>query len=168
MFVRAQLVAPLFRGAFLRDFSVSGLEPPEAVLRLGLTLHYSHYLLREAGRPAAPTGIHPARLAGLVRRPKRIWPFAFRNYSVQRWKVTLDPGEAWEIRDWPESRMKVFRFLFWNLAFTMKDGKLLVERNLVLEPGRIPPSLYPRLITVCRSIDEAEARKVVLAPKGKR
>ncbi len=168
MFVRAQLVAPLFRGAFLRDFTVSGLEPPEAVLRLGLTLHYSHYLLREAGRPAAPTGIHPARLAGLVRRPKRIWPFVFRNYSVQRWKVTLDPGKAWEIRDWPESRMKVFRFLFWNLAFTMKDGKLLVERNLVLEPGRIPPSLYPRLITVCRSIDEAEARKVVLAPKGKR
>ncbi len=168
MFVRAQLVAPLFRGAFLRDFSVSGLEPPEAVLRLNLTLHYSHYLLREAGRPAAPTGIHPARLAGLVRRPKRIWPFVFRSYSVQRWKVTLDPGKAWEIRDWPKSRMKIFRFLFWNLAFTMKDGKLQVERNLVLEPGRIPPSLYPRLITVCRSIDEAEGRKVVLAPKGKR
>ena len=167
-FVRSQLVAPLFRGAFLRDFSASGLETPEALLRIHLTLHYGHFLLREGGRPAVPTGIFPARLAGLVRRPKRTWPFVFRSYSVQKWKITLDPGKAWVIRDWPESRMKIFRFLFWNLAFTMKDGKLQVERNLVLEPGRIPPSLYPRLITVCRSIDEAEARKVVLSPGKKR
>ncbi len=168
MFVRAQLVAPLFRGAFLRDFSVEGLEPPGAVLRLNISVHYSHYLLREGGKPAVPTGIHPARLAGLVRRPKRTWPFVFRNYSVQKWKITLDPGKAWKIRDWPRSRMKVFRFLFWSLSFTRKGDKLLVERNLVLEPGRIPPSLYPRLITVCRSIDEAEARKVVLGPGRKR
>lgn len=164
-FVRARL-APLFRGAVLRSFSLEGLDAPAEPLLVRIRLRFPNFLQREGGKPVVPIVLMPANLGELVERPTRTWPFVFRDYSVLRWKVVIDPGSAWRIDAAPASAMVLHPILSWQLCFRREGARLSIERDLALVPGRFSAGEYPRFISLCRSVDEAEGRKIILAPAG--
>jgi hypothetical protein len=41
-----------------------------------------------------------------------------------------------------------------------------VERDLIMRPGQVSARDYPRLISVFRTIDKAEGRRIILAPSA--
>jgi hypothetical protein len=163
-FVRDQL-APFFPGAVLQGYRTPKQEETDAPLVIELDLLFPDHLQRVGGVPAAPTGILPARLGQLVRRPRRFWPFVNRRYQIQEMTVTIDPGEQWRIARHPPDEMIVHEFLHWTLRFHRAGEGLVVERRLHLQPGTVPARDYPRLISLFRKVDKAEERPILLAPR---
>ena len=155
-------MAWLFPGAVLKGYKILNLGNKKKALELHVDLEYGRFVVHEGGEAAIPLGIAPLNVSFLLGRPKRKWPFVFRNLDSQQWKVTIDPGEKWRIRKFPPGKIFLLNFLEWNLNMAVVDGKLRVEKSFLLKPGRVPPSEYPRVISICREILQAEKNKVIL------
>jgi len=95
---------------------------------------------------------------------KRSNPIEFDSKSMRETIIYSLPTN-FSIDEVPETVKIDASFGSYAAAFTVKDGKLLIERSLILRRGVIEPARYPEVRTFFSKILEAEQSPVVLVRK---
>jgi len=167
--VGRSLGAQLFEGW---QVVAAELEPPVPGQRFGATLTLRRRGALQAGedgRVQLPLPIprseafqrygdqgpreHPLRLAGL---------------TIERWSLTVDPGDAYRWVDLPSPAREVHPMVDYSLSFTPIDGdRVRIERRFALRPGTIPAAQFDEWVERLRRIDLAESGRVELEARAR-
>ena len=167
--VGRSLGAQLFEGW---QVVAAELDPPPTGerFRARLTLRRRSALQEgEAGRAQLPLPIprseafqrygdqgprqHPLRLAGL---------------TAESWSLTVDPGPGYRWVQVPTPAREVHPMVDYSLSFTPLDGeRIRIDRRFALRPGTIPAAQFEEWVGRMRRIDQAEAGRIELEPRGR-
>ena len=80
-------------------------------------------------------------------------------------RIEADPGENFKITKLPTNVKLEHPLADYSLTYLHKDGKLVIERRLRVEPGTIAPADFPAFLNLLQKADAAEKERVVLQLK---
>jgi hypothetical protein len=81
--------------------------------------------------------------------------------------MVIDPGETFMISVLPEPLLVRERLLDYGLSFTREGEKVVMERRVVVRPGRIPAAAFGEWLDVLKRVDEAENQRIVVEDRGR-
>lgn len=104
-------------------------------------------------------------LKGLGDRAERKQPLALTSLSAAHWRVSIDPGEGFQLVELPRDVLVRHPLLDYAQTFRLVDGKVVVERRWLQRSGRLAPALYGEWLDLLRQLDLAEDGKLKLAAR---
>lgn len=136
--------------------------PPE--IRLEGTM--PTYLAEQGGVFVAGLGLPTSDMAGnYVGRDTRKFDLVLqrREDSIEEYVIHL--GDAFRVRSLPEDHVTVHKLGTYSLTWRNDGDTIRVRRERHFRPARYTPEQYPRFVAWCKSIDDAEQRKLQLVPR---
>ncbi len=163
--VRQSLVDQAFPGAVVEQWKMEGLEDPEAELVLDL-----HFTGGNLGRPTAaglalPMTTQPlALIPRFGSLPARRYPMLFAPQAQRHDRLEIVVPEGYRLERVPEPFEYQGKLGHFSLSARLDAGKLIIERSAAMPPLRIEPEQYAEFRQTARSIDDAEARELLVTP----
>ncbi|MBX3467659.1 MAG: hypothetical protein KF878_12310 [Planctomycetes bacterium] len=160
----AQQANALFPGARVLESGAARLEEPGVPFGFRLVAEVPGAVrARGDGALTLQTGITPTRLReSLGAHRRREFDLVLRDAVVMRDTARIDLGPYACPRLPPDVVLKTKIGMYSLLHVREGDGRLRVERVLILRAGRVTPEEYPAFHEFLGRIDEAERRTLAL------
>lgn len=104
-------------------------------------------------------------LARLGDRAERAQPLALATLAAGSFELTIDPGPALRVAELPTDVHVTHPLLDYSLTFTRKGEGIVVRREYLQRPGRLPADQFGEWLRVLRTLDLAEDAKLRLLPR---
>jgi hypothetical protein len=155
-----------FSGAVLEDHEIGALQDPQQPLALSYRIRVPAFARREttggADRLVIPGGFYPYQLvSSLISKPDRRLPLLLgdETRTSSRVVLTLPPGATVPAPKALSLRAPLSEF---HYNASLEDGKLVIEKSLVVKAGRISPKDYPAFMEFCRQVDQKDTEQIVV------
>ncbi len=165
--VLQRMASALFPGARIERAELPGIdelgEPFVRVIELT-----APRFLQEAGgefllRPVVSPAMLVRRYIGI---PTRTHPYHLTRHEVFHERLRIECGEHLRVVRVPEGAVHASPLGHYSLRYAVDGDALLIERRLVVEPGRLEVDAFQSFFDFCRRVDEAETERVVLARRA--
>jgi tetratricopeptide (TPR) repeat protein len=158
-----RLAAHLFPGARVNKSGFADFEAIESPLKLEVDLIAPEYLTRTGDDLLLKSIVQPLELVrSFIREAEREHPYNYAQQLLRKDRMEVDLGDGLSIARLPDGALELCPLGAYALRFIAEGQRLIVEREVRLEPGALKPEEYPRLIAFCRAVDEAESARIVL------
>lgn len=158
-----QFAAGLFPGARVSKSLFKDVESVSSPLRLEIDLVAPEYLSRTGDDLLVRSVIQPLQLVqSLIRGAEREHPYLFPRQLIRKDTMEIDLGEHFSVSHLPTGALELCPLGSYALRFIVDGSRVLVEREVRLDPGSLDAKDHPRLIAFCRAVDEAESARIVL------
>ncbi len=152
-----------FASPTLESYSLPELETRGQPLRVDLEGTMKQYLTKQGDRFVASFGLPASNMTGrFVHRPTREFDLVLktRDDNVDRYEIEL--GDAFEVAKLPDDHVVVSGLGTYSLTWRQRGDRIVVKREVHLQPARYSPAEYKRFVGWCQAIDDAEQRKLEL------
>ncbi len=146
-----------FSGALLERFELQALEDPTRPLGIAYQFRVPAWARRRDDRLFLRGGFYPYQLGqNLIAHTKRTTPLLLADRTVTRTRIALrlPPGARAEL---PEPVSLTAPMGAFEMSVTQEGQRLLIDKRLVVEAGRVSPEDYPAFRDFCLKVDALEA-----------
>lgn len=153
-----------FPGSRLTGYDLPDLKDPRKPLVLQLDIAAENVARKRGdGRWVVPGLVAPSTLRRFFGgRPERRFDYVIDLWLSRVDRVELDPGPAFKLGPLPKDVMIKESWGSFSLVFVRAKEKVMIERRILLPPGRIPASQHRRFMTFVEAVDSAELVDLVL------
>ncbi len=160
------LATQLFPGAKVEKGGFVGINDKSQPFALEFKLVAPKLLVRSGEDFLLPPVLQPSQLVrSLGAPPVRKHPYMVRQRRAKNDRIEADLGENFKINKVPRNVKLQHPLAEYSLTYSHKDGKLVIERRLIVEPGAIAPAAFPAFLSLLQKADAAEKERVVLQLK---
>jgi hypothetical protein len=157
-----------FANPELTRYQLPDLEQPGAPLRIRVEGTMKTYLAAQGDVFVAGLGLPASGMtAGFVERAERTYDLVLNPHYHARDEYVIQLGASFEVSRLPESHVVVHAAGTYSLTWRQQGRKVLVRRELHLQPARYTPDEFPAFVAWCKGIDDAEQRKLELRKVAK-
>jgi hypothetical protein len=112
-----------------------------------------------------PPVLQPAQLVrSYGAPPSRKHPYKVRQRRAKHDRILVHLGEHFDISKLPANVEISGRFASYSLTYKREEGKLTIERKLIIEPGTLAPGQFQEFLGLLQKADEAERERIALKP----
>ena len=104
-------------------------------------------------------------LARLGDRAERAQPLALATLSAASFELAIDTGPALRVAELPDDVHITHPLLDYSLTFARKGEGIVMRREYLQRPGRLPANQIGEWLRVLRALDLAEDAKLRLLPR---
>lgn len=104
-------------------------------------------------------------LARLGDRAERVQPLALATLSAASFELAIDPGPALRVAELPADVHITHPLLDYSLTFTRNGEGIVMRREYLQRPGRLPANQFGEWLRVLRALDLAEDARLRLLPR---
>ena len=152
-----------FANPELTRYELPDLKEPGQPLRFRVEGTMKTYLAAQGGVFVVGLGLPPSGMtAGFVERAERTYDLVLNTHFHGRDEFFIDLGEAFQVSRLPESHVVVHAAGTYSLTWRQQGRRVLVRREVHLNPARYAPDEFPGFVAWCKGIDDAEQRKLEL------
>lgn len=81
------------------------------------------------------------------------------------WRVTVDPGAAFEVVETPTDTRTNKMLIDYTLSYDRSAGKTTITRDFLQRAGRVEPEQFDEWRALLKTLDDAESRNLRLRRK---
>lgn len=134
------------------------------VIRMEGTM--STYLVAQGAEYVASLGLPAIDMTGrYVHRPEREYDLALNVHEDDLAEVTIHLGDRFRVKRLPHDHITVNDLGTYSLTFRDRGDRVEIRREHHFRPARYRPDEYPRFVSWCKAIDEAEGRKLTFTAR---
>ncbi|MEC7922153.1 MAG: hypothetical protein VX496_02020 [Planctomycetota bacterium] len=160
------LATQLFPGAKVEKGGFVGINDKSQPFALEFKLVAPKLLVRSGADFLLPPVLQPSQLVrSLGAPPARKHPYNVRQRRVKNDRIEARLGENFLVAKLPTNVKLDHPLADYSLTYLHKDGKLVIERRLRIEPGTIAPAEFTAFLNLLQKADAAEKERVVLQLK---
>ena len=159
-----QLAGDAFPGASVDDSELTGLDDPEADLRIQLKISGGSWGRRTPTGFALPLVSRPLKLlAEYASLQQRVSALLIDTQEQRRDEIRLHYPEGLAPVESPAPAARGEKFGGYALLVKRQPNTITTVRQVNMPPGRIEPADYPLFRSFAQFVDDAESREVILA-----
>ena len=156
-----QQMSEYFANPTLESFEFPRLEVRGDPFEIRMKGSMSTYLTAQGGAYVASLGLPKSGMTQrFVHREDRHYDLVLNVHQDRLEEVEIVPGDAFRIRRLPQGHVVFHRLGTYSLTFRDLGDRVAVRRELHLHPARYRPDEYKAFVAWCKSIDDAEERKI--------
>ena len=160
------LATQLFPGAKVEKGGFVGIEDKSQPFALEFKLEAPKLMVRSGDDFLLPPVLQPAQLVrSYGAPPSRKHPYKVRQRRAKHDRILVHLGEHFEISKLPANVEISGRFASYSLTYKREEGKLTIERKLIIEPGTLAPGQFQEFLGLLQKADEAERERIALKPR---
>lgn len=123
----------------------------------------STYVVPQGALHVVSLGLQPTGLTRrFVDKAVRQFDLVLRQRDDRVDEFTIDLGGAWEVASLPADCIAVHDVGVYSLTWRQSGDVIRVRRERHLHPARYRADAYPEFVAWCKSVDDAEERKLEL------
>ncbi|MBK36189.1 MAG: hypothetical protein CME26_11765 [Gemmatimonadetes bacterium] len=160
------LATQLFPGAKVEEGGFVGINDKSQPFALEFKLLAPKLLVRSGEDFLLPPVLQPSQLVrSLGAPPLRKHPYMVRQRRAKNDRIEARLGENFVLAKLPENVKLEHPLAEYSLSYTHRDGTLVIQRRLRVEPGTIKPADFPAFLDLLQKADAAEKERVILQLK---
>ena len=160
------LATQLFPGAKVEKGGFVGIEDKSQPFALEFKLEAPKLMVRSGDDFLLPPVLQPAQLVrSYGAPPSRKHPYKVRQRRAKHDRILVHLGEHFDISKLPANVEISGRFASYSLTYKREEGKLTIERKLIIEPGTLAPGQFQEFLGLLQKADEAERERIALKPR---
>ncbi len=155
-----------FSGARLESYKIRNLADPDLPLVIEYDLSVPGFAHRQEDKLVIREGFYPYQLGqGMARSQSRSLPLMIGAETRTATSVVLrlPNGARPQLPPPADFTAPLSKFSY---RAGVQDGRLIIEKSLVVKAGRVAPADYPAFRDFCRRVDATDDREIVIDFSG--